>query len=303
VSEDGQTWLRTETIYADHTLTIRVTPYSDCLYVAYFPLYPLDRVALVTAEAAEHPEVQLRPVGATLDGRSLDRLVIGDPSRDLPVLWILARQHPGESMASFWMEGFLERLLDDEDALTAYLRERCTLHVVPHMNPDGSFRGHLRTNAAGANLNREWADPTPQRSPEVLHVRNAMDETGVDLCLDVHGDEALPYNFIAGAAGTPSWDDRRAALQQRFEDALQSANPDFQQVHGYPVSKPGEANLTMCTAGVGERYGCVAMTLEMPFKDNADRPMPEVGWSPARCHALGRSAIDAMAAVVDDLRD
>jgi len=35
------------------------------------------------------------------------------------------------------------------------------------MNPDGSWRGHLRTNASGANLNREWGDPTPDKSPEV----------------------------------------------------------------------------------------------------------------------------------------
>lgn len=35
------------------------------------------------------------------------------------------------------------------------------------MNPDGSWRGHLRTNAAGANLNREWAKPSLETSPEV----------------------------------------------------------------------------------------------------------------------------------------
>jgi len=47
---------------------------------------------------------------------------------------------------------------------------------VPNMNPDGSWRGHLRTNAAGANLNREWAAPSAERSPEVLLVRNKMDQ-------------------------------------------------------------------------------------------------------------------------------
>lgn len=47
---------------------------------------------------------------------------------------------------------------------------------VPNMNPDGSWRGHLRTNAAGANLNREWAAPSAQRSPEVLLVRTKMDQ-------------------------------------------------------------------------------------------------------------------------------
>ena len=30
-------------------------------------------------------------------------------------------------------------------------------------------------------------------------VRNKMDETGVDLYIDVHGDEEIPFNFLAGA--------------------------------------------------------------------------------------------------------
>ena len=74
--------------------------------------------------------------------------------------------------------------------------------MVPRINPDGCFRGHLRTNAGGANLNREWCDsflptgepytaPTLERSPEVYHVLAEMDRTGVDCCIDVHGDEGL----------------------------------------------------------------------------------------------------------------
>lgn len=33
---------------------------------------------------------------------------------------------------------------------------------------------------------------------QVLYVRNKMDETGVDMMVDVHGDEEIPYNFING---------------------------------------------------------------------------------------------------------
>ena len=44
------------------------------------------------------------------------------------------------------------------------------------MNPDGSWRGHLRTNASGANLNREWDHPSLEKSPEVKYVRDAMDK-------------------------------------------------------------------------------------------------------------------------------
>jgi murein tripeptide amidase MpaA len=204
-------------------------------------------------------------------------------------------------MASWWIEGFLDRLLDPDDALAAALRARARWYVVPNMNPDGSARGHLRVNAAGANLNRAWAEPTAAGSPEVLAVRDRMDATGVDLCLDVHGDEGLPYVFIAGASGTPSWDAARAALHETFCAAYQRDCPDFQRAHGYPEDRPGLANLTMCTAQVAERYRCLAMTLEMPFKDNADRPDPVAGWSPERSARLGAASLGAFAAAIEQL--
>lgn len=63
--------------------------------------------------------------------------------------------------------GFLERLLDKHSALARLALQKAVFYVVPNMNPDGSWRGHLRTNAVGANLNREWAKPSLERSPEV----------------------------------------------------------------------------------------------------------------------------------------
>ena len=74
------------------------------------------------------------------------------PAEGKLACWFIARQHPGESMAEWLVEGMLERLLDTEDATARWLRERAVFYVVPNMNPDGSIRGHLRNNAAGANL-------------------------------------------------------------------------------------------------------------------------------------------------------
>src|SRR3546814_16705096 len=85
-----------------------------------------------------------------------------------------SRQHPGETMAEWWMEGALERLTDVADPVARSLRRKARFHIVPNMNPDGSFRGHLRTNAAGVNLNREWHAPSLERSPEVHHVLERM---------------------------------------------------------------------------------------------------------------------------------
>ena len=44
------------------------------------------------------------------------------------------------------------------------------------------------------------------------------------------------------------------------------------------------------------------MTLEMPFKDNANSPDEQFGWSPNRCRKLGASCLDAIYAVLGDLR-
>lgn len=298
MSYDREDWRRVETDYADGVLTIRVTPALNSVWFAYFAPYTMERHHDLIAEVAAHPAVRHRSLGQTLDGQEVDYLRIGEG----PVqVWLYARQHPGETMAEYWMEGALEKLLDDADPVSRRLLERASFHIVPNMNPDGSRRGHLRTNAIGVNLNREWHDPKPERSPEVLYVRDEMDRTGVDFAIDVHGDEAIPANFLAGFEGIPSWTEAQGALYRRFSDELVKRSPDFQTKKGYEVAKPGKANLSMSTAQLAERFGAVSMTLEMPFKDNDDLPDPERGWSPERSRLLARACLDSLHMIIEDL--
>jgi murein tripeptide amidase MpaA len=153
----------------------------------------------------------------------------------------------------------------------------------------------------GVNLNREWHEPTAERSPEVLVVRNEMDRTGVDFAIDVHGDEAIPANFLAGFEGIPSLTKAQQGLFDRFGDELVRISPDFQTKLGYELAKPGQANLSMSTTQLAERFGAVSMTLEMPFKDNDDLPDPAEGWSPDRSRHLGRACMDALHAMIGEL--
>jgi murein tripeptide amidase MpaA len=301
-SDDRQTWRRVPTTYKDGVLTIEHTPQSDSIWFAYFAPYTMERHSDLIARVQASPRVELSVLGKTLDGQDMDLLQIGEPGPGKRICWAVARQHPGESMAEWWMEGILDRLIDPNDPGATALLDKAVFYLVPNMNPDGSRRGHLRTNAAGANLNREWSEPTLEKSPEVFLVRQHMHKTGVDFCLDVHGDEALPYNFLAGMMGIPSLSDRQKTLQADFDQALLAASPEFQTEHGYPSSAPGKGNLTMCANYVAEAFGCLSLTLEMPFKDNADRPEPEFGWSPERCRAFGAAHLDAIATVLDDLR-
>jgi murein tripeptide amidase MpaA len=298
-SYDGEDWFRVPTSYDESELAITLTPERDVVEFAYFAPYGLARQRDFLAGLQARPGVRLGSLGETADGRALDIVSAGEGPL---ACWIIARQHPGETQASWWMEGFLDRLCDPADALARRLKAEATFHVVPNMNPDGSFRGHLRTNAKGANLNREWQEPSPETSPEVFLTRRRMEETGVDFMLDVHGDEALPYNFIAGPHGVPDQPDHVLPLNDRFCEALKAANPDFQTEHGYPKAAPGKANLTIASKYVAHAFGCLAMTLEQPFKDSAITPDARHGWSPTRCANLGRSCLDALAAIVGDLK-
>jgi murein tripeptide amidase MpaA len=300
-SYDRRDWFRVATTYDGTVLTINHRPDYDSVYYAYFAPYSMERHARFVARALGGPQVRLDVPGITLDGQDMDLLHVGEAGRGKRHCWVIARQHPGETMAEWWMEGFIGRLLDPADAAAQELLQRAIFHIVPNMNPDGSRRGHLRTNAAGANLNREWQEPSMERSPEVFVIRKAMAGTGVDFCLDVHGDETIPYNFLISTSGIPSLTPKQQALHRAYAESLSRANPDFQTQHGYPDSEPGKANLTMCGNYVAETFGCLAMTLEMPFKDNRGAPDERTGWSPGRCRKLGMAGLDALGSVLDGL--
>lgn len=294
-SYDRQQWHRWPTALVDSELTIEITPEQDSLYFAYFTPYSMERHADLIARSLQSPRCSLEVLGESLDGQDIDLLKIsGGGSQPTKQCWLIARQHPGETMAQWWMEGALEWLLDAENEQSRALLERCTFYIVPNMNPDGSRRGHLRTNAAGRNLNREWADPALDSAPEVYVVREAMARRGVDFFLDVHGDESLPYCFIAGVEGLAGWDANSQAQLDFYKNRLAELNPDFQTVVGYPPKAPGEANLTMAGGHVGERYGCLAMTLEMPFKDTTATPDEAVGWNGPRSKRLAHSCLVAI---------
>jgi murein tripeptide amidase MpaA len=300
LSLDRDEWVRiSDTSYADGVLTMKLTPPQDLVWIAYFAPYSMERHHDLITQTAALDGVAYSSLGKSLDGQDVDCLTIGEGPLNC---WLYARQHPGETMAEWWMEGALEKLTDEDDPVARMLRKECTFRIVPNMNPDGSRRGHLRTNAAGVNLNREWHAPSAEKSPEVLAVRNAMDETEVDFAMDVHGDEAIPANFLAGFEGIPSLTDRQTRLFNLFSETLERLSPDFQREQGYEIPAPGEANMSMSTTQLAERYGCVSMTLEMPFKDNFNLPDPVYGWSPQRSKYLAYACLDALHAILPELK-
>ena len=289
-SYDRETWFRVDTEFDGEVMTIRHTPECDSVYYAYFEPYSWERHLALLGSVEHSPLARVVDLGNTVDGRDLNMVVVGDPDAEKKV-WIIARQHPGETMAEWLVEGVLDALLDPSNPIARSILDKAVLYIVPNMNPDGAYRGNLRTNAAGANLNREWMTPSLETSPEVFHVKNKIHETGCDLFLDIHGDEALPYVFVAGSEMLAGFTEQQAREQQIFVDSFCAASPDFQTEVGYAASKYNEDVLKLASKYIGHTFKCVSLTLELPFKDNDNLPDAEVGWNGARSVKLGEAML------------
>jgi murein tripeptide amidase MpaA len=295
-SYDRSRWFQVPTEYDGRTLAVHLQPEYDAIWLAYFEPYPLERHQRLLGVAQASGLAIVERLGASVEGRDLDMLRIGEAGPARMPVWIIGRQHPGETMAAWCAEGLLTRLLDRSDPVAKACRERAVFHVVPNMNPDGVAHGNLRTNAAGTDLNRQWQSPDPARSPEVMHVRDRMIETGVSVFIDIHGDEALPHVFLDAPEHLPGFDDAAAARLDRFRRTLRVASPDFQTVHGYPRPSPAHVNLGIASRWAGHRFGALAATLELPFKDNAEAPEPATGWNGERSMRLGEALLVALLA-------
>ena len=114
-----------------------------------------------------------------------------------------SRVHPGESNASFIIEGAIKFLVSNEPE-ARMLRDLYVFKVIPMLNPDGVIVGNYRTSLGGFDLNRQWMNPTMKNSPEIYSMKDMMRKTmecrKIALFVDVHGHSRQKNLFMYGCA-------------------------------------------------------------------------------------------------------
>ena len=301
-SYDQQNWFRVPSRYADGELHFSLVAEQERIWFAYFEPYSRARHQQLIEQALQLPDVQLLACRRSIEGRDIELLRVRRSAQSKRKVWIIAQQHPGEHMAEWFMEGIIRRLQQPIDGDLDLLLQHAELYLVPNMNPDGSVRGHLRTNAAGQDLNRVWQTASAESSPEVFFVQQAMREFGVDLFLDVHGDEAVPYVYIAGCEGIPGFSGRLEALENEFRQRLFARGAECLASGGYQPVAAGRANLGLAGNAVGQEFDCLSLTVEMPFIDHNDNPQADTGWNGQRSMQLAQEVLAVVAQMVDHLR-
>lgn len=71
------------------------------------------------------------------------------------------------------------------------MRKDFIIYVIPMLNIEGVVHGNQRTNLAGYDLNRRWAEPSPYITPVIFTAKNLMrvieKERKIVMACDMHG--------------------------------------------------------------------------------------------------------------------
>jgi len=147
-----------------------------------------------------------------------------DPAQTFRIL-VLCRQHGDEPASTEAVLGLLHRLALGKDPDLRQTLSRVTLYFVPMVNPDGADV-NARSNAVGADLNRDWGD---FHQPETRAVARAARLVRPNLVVDAHnwdGDDEYDADCLEVARETATPLGKKAhALQQNAMRGL--------AVHGY----------------------------------------------------------------------
>jgi hypothetical protein len=134
--------------------------------------------------AAASPEVDLRPIGVSGEGREIGALFFSRrppmeaPREDVLTVLISCQQHGNEPSGKEAALELARGLVMDDGGLLDHL----DLILVPQVNPDGSEAG-TRRNAADADLNRNHVILS---EPEVQAVHDLFLDWMPEVTLDIH---------------------------------------------------------------------------------------------------------------------
>jgi len=313
-SYDREDWFRVDTQYDDGKLSFGLEAEEPTVYFSYFPPYDSERHQMLLTELWKTGKFDAEILAITPDDNQIELISTGSSCMNSNNIWLIARQHPGETMAQWFAEGVLKKLADPE-VQQQLQRHNIRFYCIANMNPDGSKCGNHRTNALGTNLNRQWSEfgtGTMNEAPEALLVASRMQEIGVDALFDIHGDEEIPHNFAMS--------DTDFSFGDAFKRELLGLNSKFQIQYDYSnyqsncgaVVEGGiqssrccgsECNTTIsgkATDFVKNAFNKPAVLIEMSYKELANGDGEALSWGQLDCVKLGADSVVAVLQSLDE---
>lgn len=187
-SADGHTWMRakyTKYSFFQHKLwkhgikqlgkpvfRFRAPVVADTLWVAYCYPYTNSDLNMLIKEIRNSDGVTISTIGRSGEGRDILKVHIdriAEAPSERKQIWIICREHPGETPASFVCEGMIQALL--KLPAGKRLREVYGFSFIPILNADGVSNGYYYHNSTGVDLAFDWED---FRSIEARTIQEAI---------------------------------------------------------------------------------------------------------------------------------
>jgi len=219
-SYDNKNWKRKSTKLSKNKLVWNFNSKKRTVYFAYYPPYPFSKSKALFKNA--------KIIGRTKDRNPILMQTFGTGPKKI---WLISGQHPGETINSWMLEGFLKRMLERKSKLY----KKYTFYIIPNANPDGNKRGHWYVTSKGINLNRDW---DKFKSPEVKAIKKQIDKIGFFLVFDLHGDEGCKKHFLVELKN-------KHPLFDKINKKLNKKNKHFQIENYYKGAYMKEVNDTL----------------------------------------------------------
>ncbi len=276
--EQGKNWIRLR------APVVRIEPDGQSLLSWSIP-YPLTPTsfAVCLPYGTDELETTLKHcrgywqtggIGLTQNGRVMQRLSNDilkgcDACANPHGLYLLARQHAGETPGSWVMDGML-------DAFSRAKPVNWCVWVVPFANFDDVMRGAYGKDPFPYDLNRAWGDPPMRHETLVLQhdLREWARRCNPELVLDLHApglsENVGVYAFAAGSQDA-AWEKANQAWLNLFNQALA---PDYAaERFCRRADYPSRWETPRLAHFVESKIGCSAISLETPYALIGNTPL------------------------------
>lgn len=165
-SADGINWQRTNPGTFDGN---EFNFISNSKYVSWYPPYSV---------------ADLKKSNLKFHSDKLPIISIGNKNKK--IILILARQHPGESIGSYFLEGLISELTKNKELLDDY-----NWVIYPIVNMSGLNAENHRFDANNIDLNRKW----DSKIYPITEIKNSLPDKPF-FVIDIHGDEVSKINTV-----------------------------------------------------------------------------------------------------------
>jgi hypothetical protein len=273
VRQAGGTWERLLPGHVEelddgrHQVAWTIEPRYDSFEVALCFPYSLGDLEMTRAACRGYWELDL--IGVTAQGQQLPRLANNYRGDEVPGLYLIARQHAGETPGSWVLDGLLRH------AAQALDPSQLVIWTTPFAHLDGVVQGDYGKDPFPWDLNRAWTTPPMRHEVRVMQsdMTRWSQRCQPALVLDLHapspGEADGAYFFLP----------RETRPELQFEAARQAAEAIFPAlpsalVHAHPSRQPNYPSRWDAEATLDnyawDRWQTPSLAMEIPYSSSRE---------------------------------